>query len=279
MRENRTPGSARGAPGNRCPYLNRPKQMKQLPLLPILILTQFSCCNDDKDDGSNLELQDLATEIPEVELHVDLPVSLIDKDILQRIEPYPREPQSILVPRGTVNLAKGKTVTTSVDASRDLIIGTLAGLTDGNKGRQAGDFTELHSEDSLYIQVDLGEPSVLHGVWLWRKWGQLRDAVVFLDTVVQIADDSEFKDNVRTIFNSDIDNSVGLGLGDDRPYYETRFGRLFPCDGIIGRYVRVHSSGPNPEQVGHSFVEIEVHGYTAKSNNGEQYAAQNPGNR
>jgi hypothetical protein len=76
---------------------------------------------------------------------------------------------------------------------------------------------------------------------------------------VQIAKDPAFATDVKTIFNSNVHNSMGLGVGRDKPYYETRYGRLFPCNGAIGQYVRGHSGGrmrSGPE----AFIEIEVHG-------------------
>ena len=46
-------------------------------------------------------------------------------------------------------------------------------------------------------------------------------AKVYHDVIVQVADDPDFIENVRTIFNNDSDNTSGLGVGTDREYFET----------------------------------------------------------
>ena len=50
MRENRTPGSARGAPGNRCPYLDGPKMNRLIEILLVLSVVSaiIACDNSPK---------------------------------------------------------------------------------------------------------------------------------------------------------------------------------------------------------------------------------------
>ena len=205
--------------------------------------------------------KELTTEIPKVIIHGDFPATIIEREIFSRLKPYPQKAQTMRVPEGTLNLAKGKKVSSNAEV---IPVGGLTRLTDGNKARQAGAYTELHRNGPLYIQVDLEQVATIHGVWLWRKWGEKRDAVIFKDTVVQLSEDPDFKKGVVTLFNSDFDESLGLGRGRGALYFETQYGRLFECTHIKGRYVRIYSGGVIPERIGNSFVEIEVFGEPLK---------------
>ena len=56
MRENRTPGSARGAPGNGCPYLNGKNNMKTLATILLIAICLPGCSKTERDyelDASN----------------------------------------------------------------------------------------------------------------------------------------------------------------------------------------------------------------------------------
>ena len=55
---------------------------------------------------------------------------------------------------------------------------------------------------------------------------------VYFDVVVQVADDADFKKNVRTLFNNDHDNTSGLGAGKDMNYVETAEGKLVDAKGV-----------------------------------------------
>jgi hypothetical protein len=146
---------------------------------------------------------------------------------LERTSPGRRP--DFMVPAGTVLLSKGKPVTSS-DAIP--VIGELSFITDGNKTGGDGSFVEL-GPDVQWVQIDLGEPARLAAIVLWHFHSQAR---VYHDVIVQVSDDPEFKQNVRTLYNNDENNSAKLGKGADPAYIETFQGRLIDAKGAIGRY-------------------------------------------
>ena len=75
----------------------------------------------------------------------------------------------------------------------------------------------------------------------------------------QVADDPDFITNVQTIFNNDIDNSAGLGVGKDMHYTETNEGKLIEAKGVKGRYVRCYSKGNTSNDLNHD-IEVAVYG-------------------
>ena len=83
------------------------------------------------------------------------------------------------------------------------------------------------------------------------------------DVVVQVADDPDFIDNVKTLFNNDGDNSSGLGIGKDKAYWETNEGKLIDAKGVVARYVRLYSKGNTADDQNH-YTEVEVYGLPAK---------------
>ena len=68
------------------------------------------------------------------------------------------------------------------------------------------------------------------------------------DVILQVSDDPEFKSGVTTLFNNDVDNSSGLGVGTDREYFEMQFGRVVPAKGVKARYVRGYTKRRQPER-------------------------------
>ena len=81
--------------------------------------------------------------------------------------------------------------------------------------------------------------------------------------VVQTADDKDFITNVRTLFNNDHDNSAGLGLGQDKEFWDTYEGKLIDAAGAKSRYVRLYSNGSTADDQNH-YTEVEVYGLPAK---------------
>jgi len=81
--------------------------------------------------------------------------------------------------------------------------------------------------------------------------------------VAQVADDPDFITNVRTLFNNDIDNSAGLGVGKDMHYTETNEGKLIDAKSIKARYVRLYSNGSTANDLNH-YIEVEVFAKPAK---------------
>ena len=169
---------------------------------------------------------------------------------LEKYTGKPRPP--FLVPEGTANLAQGKPVTAS-DA--EPIIGELAYVTDGDKGSHDGCYVEL-GPGTQWIQIDLKQRCAVYAVLVWHYHAQFR---VYHDVVVQVADDPDFIENVRTVYNNDFDNSSGLGVGKDLEYIDNFRGRLIDARGVKARYVRLYSNGSTDDDLNH-YVEVEVHG-------------------
>jgi len=166
----------------------------------------------------------------------------------------PRPP--FLAPAGTVNLARGKPVSSS---DGEPITGSLDLITDGDKEAVEGGVVELGPRPQ-FITIDLQESCEIYAVVLWHHHRWPRS---YNDVVVQVSDDRSFKRGVRTIFNNDADNTLGLGAGWDLPYTETYEGKLIDAKGVRGRYVRCYSNGNSHDELNH-YTEVEVYGKPLK---------------
>ena len=162
----------------------------------------------------------------------------------------PRPP--FLVPAGTKNVAFKKAVTSSDEQP---VIGELSMVTDGDKEAAEGSFVEL-GPNLQYVTIDLKTRNTIYAIVLWHYHKQ---AVVYRDVIVQVADDPDFITNVQTVFNNDIDNSSGRGVGKDMSYVETAEGKLIDAKGVQGRYVRLYSRGNTANDLNH-YIEVEVYG-------------------
>lgn len=169
------------------------------------------------------------------------------------LEPPREGPRpEFLVPKGTTNIASGKTVTSS-DPEPNL--GKLTQITDGDKQGLDGSYVEL-SSGLQWVQLDLGAPHDLYAIVMWHYHGEAR---VYRDVVVQIADDADFITGVKTLFNNDHDNTSGLGIGTDKEYVETNEGRIVDAKGTTARYVRFYTQGSTSSEQNH-YTEIEIYG-------------------
>jgi hypothetical protein len=166
----------------------------------------------------------------------------------------PRPP--FLVPEGTVNVASKKPVTGSDELPT---IGELSMVTDGDKEAAEGSFVEL-GPNVQYVTIDLKARFSLYAVLVWHFHKQ---PVVYHDVIVQVADDKDFVSNVVTVFNNDIDNTAGKGIGKDMAYVETAEGKLIDAKGVQGRYVRLYSRGNTANEFNH-YIEVEVYGKPVK---------------
>ncbi|HVO12325.1 MAG TPA: hypothetical protein VMX54_16400 [Vicinamibacteria bacterium] len=173
---------------------------------------------------------------------------------LQKPLGRPRDP--FLAPAGVTNVALKKKVTSS---DSEPVIGELDQVTDGDKKGAEGSFVEL-GPGVQWVQIDLGAPQEVYAVLFWHFHKTPR---VYLDVVVQLADDAAFKTNVRTLFNNDTNNQVGQGAGKDMNYVETAEGKLVDAKGAKARYLRLYSKGNNANDLNH-YVEVEVWGRPAK---------------
>ena len=165
----------------------------------------------------------------------------------------PRPP--FLAPEGTKNVAAGKPISGS---DEEPIIGELEMITDGDKEAADGSYVEL-GPFVQYVTVDLEAMNEIYAIVVWHYHKQAR---VYFDVVVQVADDKDFITNVKTVFNNDIDNSAGLGVGTEMHYTETNEGRLIDLlsqGSIKARYVRLYSNGNTSNDLNH-YIEVEVYG-------------------
>jgi len=169
---------------------------------------------------------------------------------LERPRGRPRSP--FLAPLGTRNVALGKSVAGSDD---DPIIGELQMITDDDKEAADGSYVEL-GPSVQHITIDLEAPHYIYAVVVWHYHKLSR---VYFDVIVQLADDPDFITNVRTLFNNDIDNSAGQGVGKDRHYTETNEGRLIDAKGLKARYVRLYTAGNTSNDLNH-YIEVAVYG-------------------
>lgn len=166
----------------------------------------------------------------------------------------PRPP--FLAPAGTKNVAFGKTISSS---DEEPIIGEIEMITDGDKEAADGSYVEL-GPFLQHVTIDLEAEYEIYAILIWHYHKQ---AQVYFDVVVQVSDDPDFISNVTTLFNNDIDNSAGFGLGKDMHYTETHEGKLIDAKGVRARYVRLYSNGNTGNDLNH-YIEVEVYGKPVK---------------
>lgn len=206
-----------------------------------------------------------STELVPLDINMPKPVTFaepFDKCMrpvpnLEENDGYDEANRQFLVPAGTINVARGKPVFCSDDAP---IIGSIGMVNDGRKeyGRYGG-FVEL-GPGLQNITIDLLKTCEIYAIVVWHSY---RIGPVYFDVVVQVSNDLNFTKDVRTLFNNDVDNSSGLGIGQDRNYREKHQGKLINANGIRARYVRLYSNGNSGNELNHYF-EVEVYGIPTK---------------
>ncbi len=198
-------------------------------------------------------------ELAPVDIELPMPVqggTLEDHRVpnLEKASDKKRPP--FLAPVGTKNVALGKPVSST---DEEPIIGEIQMITDSDKETTDGSYVEL-GPFAQHVTIDLEAAHNVYAVVIWHYHKQPR---AYFDVAVQLADDPDFITNVRTIFNNDIDNSIGLGVGKDMHYGETYQGKLIDAKGLKARYVRLHSAGSTSNGMNH-YIEVEVYGKPAK---------------
>jgi len=173
---------------------------------------------------------------------------------LERITGKKRRP--FYVPAGTTLLSLEKPVAAS---DMQPIIGEVEFVTDSEKSGEDGYYVEF-GPGVQWIQIDLEGSFDLHAVLVWHFHSQAR---VYRDVIVQVSEDPDFINEVKTIFNNDHDNSAGLGGGRDKEYIEVNEGRLIDPKGVTARYIRLYSQGNTSNDMNH-YVEVEVYGTPTK---------------
>lgn len=167
-----------------------------------------------------------------------------------------RDRPPFMAPKGTELVSAGKPVTSS---DKNPSLGELKMLVDGDKNYAKNSLIEL-ADGTQWVQIDLEAEHEIYAILVWHFHEGKR---VYFDVVVQVSNDAEFKDGVTTLYNNDIDNSSGLGVGEDKEYIENNKGRLIEAKGAKARYVRLYSNGNTADDMNH-YVEVEVFGRPAK---------------
>lgn len=233
--------------------------MKQIPLIILAASALFfaacgdkSCTSDEASSSSTAA----SSSGGSMQLTTEIPAELIEGTPqpikVPNLEQAPKNAPTLMVPEGTTLLSAGIKPTASDDFP---IIGELAYITDGDKEAGEGYFVEL-MDGLQWVQLDLGAPAQLSAIWLWHYHSQAR---AYHDVIVQVSNDPEFKSGVTTLFNNDYDNSAGMGKGSDKPYVETRFGKLIDAKGKEAQYVRLYSNGNTANDMNH-YIEVEIYG-------------------
>ena len=162
----------------------------------------------------------------------------------------------LMVPAGVVNLSFKKPVTTS---DTNQLAENLVKITDGDK-EASEEGTVLLRKGVQWVQIDLGAPAEIYAIVIWHAHDTPK---VYHGVIAQIADDAQFTQNVRTIFNNDQKNVDGLGEGTNREYFETNEGKLIEGKGAAARYVRLYSKGSTESRL-NEYTEVEVYGRPPK---------------
>ncbi|MCJ7697428.1 MAG: discoidin domain-containing protein [Thermoplasmata archaeon] len=178
----------------------------------------------------------------------------IDIKRLEKPLGAPRPP--FLAPEGTVNVALGKPVTSS---DKMPIIGELEMVTDDDKEAGDGSYVEL-GPFLQWVTVDLGAVHNIYAIVMWHFHKQPR---AYIDVILQVSNDPDFKTDVKTLFNNDDNNSSGFGAGNDYNYIETSEGKLIDAKGVQGRYIRSYSRGNSDNELNH-WIELAVYGISIK---------------
>jgi hypothetical protein len=180
-----------------------------------------------------------------------------DIQLSSYVEPLSDKPRPLMmVPAGLKNVAPGKKLTSS---DKNATASTLEKIVDGDK--EATDESIIFLRKSTqWVQIDLGSAHEVFAVVLWHAHNSGK---VYHDVIVQAADDADFIENVRTLYNNDQDNTSGLGVGTDREYFETHEGRLMNTKGVKARYFRFYSKG-STESALNEYTELEIYGRPAQ---------------
>lgn len=216
--------------------------MKKIILVAAVTVTAFAVVVAE-------DLVPLKTDLP-TPMFVGTPKT-IKTDNLEQVQPGKMRPP-VMVPKDVQNVAIDCAVTAS---DMEPVIGELDLVTDGDKEGADGSYVEL-GPMKQWVQIDLGEPYDIFGIVLWHFHSEAR---VYKDVIVQVADNTAFDKNVRTVFNNDHDNSLGMGTGKDKEWIETYQGKSIPVKGEKAQYVRLYSNGSTSSEMNH-YIEVEVYG-------------------
>ena len=192
-----------------------------------------------------------------VDLKIEYPEKLVKgtevpKSIpnLEKSRPEGQAPALLKVPEGCENLSEDQEVTSSDD---DPSAGDLDMITDADA--DGSEYVQL-KKGLQWVQINLEESKNLYAAHVWHYHSQPR---VYNDIIIQVSNDPDFIEGVKTVFNNDHDNSSGLGKGADKNYIEEYYGKSFDLKGIKAKYVRFYSNGNSADKSNH-YIEIQVFG-------------------
>jgi hypothetical protein len=172
------------------------------------------------------------------------------------VELNPKPPPPLLMPREASNVAPGKKISCS---DKNATAGDLAKLTDGDKEAEESSILLLH-KGLQWVQFDLGAPQEIFAIVVWHAFDSPK---IYRSVIVQVADDADFTENARTLFNNDRENSAGLGIGSDRQYFESNQGKIIDGKGARARFVRLYSNG-NSDSLLNEYTEVEIYARPVK---------------
>jgi hypothetical protein len=225
-----------------------------LTITAALSAMALSCVGaGERPSAASNKLVPLLLQLPEPS-YKGTPSDLPSGPGIEPLSDKPRAP--FLAPAGVKNVALHQKVTLSDNAP---FSGEPAQVTDGQKEAFDDQVVEMR-KGTRYAQVDLGQPFSIYAIAIWHDH---RFTQIFHDVIVQVSSEPDFTRDVHTVFNNDMDNSSGLGIGTDREYFETREGKLIEVKGVIGRYVRCYSKGSTQSAL-NVVQEIEVYGLAAQ---------------
>jgi hypothetical protein len=203
-------------------------------------------------DNADSKLVPIEIELPKA-MFVGTPQNM---NVKKLEKPLGKPRPDFMAPAGTENVALGKNVVSTDDFP---VVGEIEFITDGDKDAEDGYFVEL-GPFHQHITIDLGAKNDIYAIVMWHFHKQAR---VYFDVVVQTSNDADFVKDVKTLFNNDIDNSIGLGVGKNYHYVETAEGKLIDAKGVQARYLRFHSNGNNNNDLNH-WIEAAVYGKAVK---------------
>ncbi len=232
--------------------------------LMILLAVCLAVCGCEKKDNPKQPKEKTRPKVEiklvELDLELDAITAATTRDSIEEISPphlrkYNKDEKRkpFMVIEGLKNMAMFKPVTVSAEP----IVGEVEQITDGLMTSDEFDFME----GPAWVQVDLEEPASIHAVVVWHYH---KSVVIFNDVIVQISDDADFKQNVKTLFNNDHDDSAGMGKGNDTAYISTGWGEIVDARNedlkpAKARYIRVYT-GKSTDGLLPRYVEVAVYG-------------------
>lgn len=166
----------------------------------------------------------------------------------------PRAP--LMIPADAKNIAPASKILCS---DSNVTATALAKITDGDK--EAFDTSiVLVRKGVQYLQFDLGSAQEIFALVVWHAHDTPK---VYRNVIAQVADNADFTENLQTVYNNDIENSSGRGIGTDKQYFENYEGRVMNAKGIKARYVRLYSKGSTDSAL-NEYTEVEIYARPSK---------------